>query len=81
MVTRMTFEALDEAETTAEAIDKAGFEVALIEQRDSDDPQDAEEMTWLVATPARAYEIEELVPPSTPMTDDATEVNGPVLED
>ena len=64
MVTRMTFTQADVAVQVANAIDQAGYEVALITER-----ADGQE-SYLVATPEPAERIAPLVPAGTPLVDE-----------
>ncbi|WP_420175398.1 hypothetical protein [Luteococcus sp. OSA5] len=60
MVSRMHFDDEDEAIKAAEAIDQAGFEVALIKERFAGEDDD-EDVDHVVATPASVDEVRPLV--------------------
>ncbi|MEL4357569.1 MULTISPECIES: hypothetical protein [unclassified Luteococcus] len=60
MVSRMHFDDEDQAVRAAEAIDAAGHEVALIKERFAGEDDD-EAIDFVVATPASADQLKELV--------------------
>lgn len=77
MVTRMHFTDQQEAVDVANKIDAAGFEVAVITEREGDQDQPA---SYLVAVLASVEQVEPLVPSSVVLSGDTPAPQEPISE-